>query len=271
MALAQIKNSFNSIGEVDASISASSLVLKFCVTMNAIRYFVLSQTHEQIIFFGDYTLHHINSEKEQASALEKIIEKDEILKLPFAKVLIGFDSTYSLLPSSFSAITKTEDQLSNNWKDVDLVFEASSDVKRVLQSHFSRTEFFHLNYTALSQLSAYTEGSSRKIFVNVGKDYLDVVSFDSANKLRLLNRYEYQTASDFIYFLLLCCEKLDVDRDNDELVLFGEVSVQSKIYDICYRYFRSISFLQSSENVHFTKAFETFPQHLHFNLYNLHS
>ena len=105
--------------------------------------------------------------------------------------------------------------------------------------------------------------------MNVSQSYLDIVRFDGEKKLKLMNRYDYQAATDFIYFLLLCAEELKIDRESTELVLIGEVDIQSKIYDLCHRYFRNISFIAKPEAVNFTKAFDAFPKHLHFNLYNL--
>jgi hypothetical protein len=110
-----------------------------------------------------------------------------------------------------------------------------------------------------------------KLFVNVSLKYFDTIYFRDSQHLQLMNRYKYRADTDFIYFVLLCCEELKLDRESTELVLIGEVDIQSKIYDICYRYFRNIRLIQKPDNLHFSKAFELYPKHLHFNLYNLGS
>jgi hypothetical protein len=138
-----------------------------------------------------------------------------------------------------------------------------------LKKLFSNAELLHLNSTYLHLLPEYLVKSTEKLFVNVSQSYLDIIRFDGERKLKLMNRYDYQAATDFIYFLLLCAEELKIDRENTELVLIGEVDVQSKIYDLCHRYFRNINFIAKPEAVNFTKAFDVFPKHLHFNLYNL--
>lgn len=269
MSSAQIKNSFSSIGEVDVSFSPSTLVLKLAVTNHYIRYFVLSQTHHQVIFFGDYTLHYIANPGELETAIEKIFEKDEILKLPFAKVMIGFDEKYSLVPAEFSDLMKSEEQFSNRCSDTDIVFKSSSQIVQTLKRLFNRSHFLHLNSTYFTFFPEYLSDPPEKLFVNVTKNYLDIIRFKLQKKLQFMNRYDYQAASDFIYFVLLCCEELGIERENTELVLSGEVDIQSKIYDMCYRYFQTISFIKKPNNLHFSKAFEMYPKHLHFNLYNL--
>lgn len=269
MTTAQIKNSFNSIGEVEANVSPSSLILKLTITNKAIRYFILSQTHHQVIFFGDYTLHHINSAKELSQRLEKIFEKDEILQIRFSKVLIGFDENYSLVPNEFSFMINRAEQQTQHVGNTEIVYETSALLLQTLKSLFPYAELVHINSTYLHLLPEYLKDNTEQLFVNVSQSHLDIIRYDAGKKLRLMNRYHYQAATDFIYFVLLCCDDLKLDREQTELVLLGEVDIQSKIYDLCHRYFRTITFIPKPEEVHFTKAFDIFPKHLHFNLYNL--
>jgi len=263
-----VKNSFSSIGEVEASISPSSLVLKLSVTHNALRYFVSSHTHQQVIFFGDYTLHHVSDEKELAQRIEKIFEKDEVLQLPFSKILIGLDEKYSLVPKEFSSLISRDNQMTQSCGDTEIAFTSKEEITKTLKRLFTGPRILHLNSTYL-HLFSETETVSKKLFVNVSSAHFDIIRFDADNKLQLMNRYEYKAATDFIYFLLLCAEELKIDREQTELVLSGEVETESKIYDLCYRYFRNISFITKPDNVNFAKAFDDFPKHLHFNLYNL--
>ena len=125
MAPAQVKNSFSSIGEIESSISPSTLMLKLSVTGSSLRYFVLSQTHHQIIFYGDYTLHHVGNASELAQRIEKIVEKDEVLQLHFSKIEIGLDEKYSLVPTEFSFMINRNDQLTQQCLGTEIVFESS--------------------------------------------------------------------------------------------------------------------------------------------------
>jgi hypothetical protein len=266
---AQIKNSFSSIGELDASIAPAALSLKLSVTDDSLRYFVLSQTHQHVIFFGDYTLHHVTTTSDLANVIEKIFEKDEILQLPFGRVLIGFDAKYSLIPRELSNLLLKDGQLASQCSDTDIVYESPKEIVQVLKKLFTKVELFHLNSTYFKTLPSNISDTTNSFFVNVGKKYFDAIYFRNKEKLQLMNRYDYRTATDFIYFILLCCDELNIDRETTELVLIGEVDIQSKIYDICYRYFRSIRFIQKPEGLYFIKAFELYPKHLHFSLYNL--
>lgn len=269
MAPVQVKNSFSSIGAIDAGIPPTSLQLRLSITPTSLRYFVLSQTHQQVIFFGDYILHHVNSAEELVQRFERIVEKDEVLQLPFNKVVVGFNDKYTLVPAELLFLMNLTGQLTQRRDDTEIVFDKPTGLTESVKKAFNAVAFTHLSSSLFSLQQIYKGQGGEKLFVNVGVSFFDIVVFTGDGKLKLMNRYEYQTASDFIYFLLLCCEELKIDRDEVELVLLGEVNLQSKIYELCYRYFKTINFLIPSDGVQFSKAFDNFPKHLHFNLYNL--
>jgi hypothetical protein len=268
MTSAQIKNSFTHLGEIDSSVSPSSLVLKLSATQDSLRYFVLSQTHQQVIFFGDYTLHHISNAADLAAGIQKVFEKDEILQLPFAKVLIGLDDRYDLVPHELTGILSVNGKMITPCLETDLVFESENQVLQVFRKVFANPKYLHLNSSFLHALQPYAEDNAESLFLNVGKRHVDVICFRN-KALQLMNRYEYRTGNDFIYFVLLCCDELKINRESVDAVLLGELDIQSKIYELCYRYFRNIRFIQKPAEIHFSKAFEIYPKHLHFNLYNL--
>ena len=272
MSSAQIKNSFVSIGVVDSSIPPNSLLLKISLSNQYIRYFVQSVTHDQIIFFGEYTLHHIESVSDLCQRLERIFEKDDVLQLAFSKALIGLEGAYCLLPSAFAPAQPNNGIHFNqtiNRLGLTLTFEAEKELTDRIALLFRNYSIVHLNATLLTGFAECVEKEHQKIFVNIEQQRFDVIAFNAEGGLQIMNRYEFVSQTDFIYFLLLCCKQLNLDHEKTELVLSGEVDIQSKVYEACYRYFRYISFVRKPENVHFSKPLETYPKHLHFNLYNL--
>ncbi len=272
MLSAQIKNAFVSIGEVNSTLLPGSLVLKLVVNNQYVRYFVQSTSHNQIIFFGEYTLHHIANVEELCQRLEKIFEKDDILQLAFAKTFIGLDGAYTLLPDAFTFPAKESNNTFNQHiarLGLNMAYEIDETLAGKLKELFNNQTIVHINSSLLNSLPDFIEQGQQKVFVNIEQNHFDVLTFNETGNLQIMNRYGFKTQTDFIYFLLLCCDQLNIDREKAELVLSGEVDIESKIYDVCYRYFRFISFIRTPENLHFSRAFDIFPKHLHFNLYNL--
>jgi len=271
MTSAQLKNAFTSIGELDASLQPSTLQLKLCVDFSGIRYFVHAKTHGQIVFYGHYTLHHIASEVELCERVQRIVEKDEVLQLPFDEVLLGVNTPYSLLPAEMSFLKHGDSHADYCMNDtLILQHKPSHALEQTLRSLFNRVTIVHLNASLVRYLWAL-EKTINPLYVQVAADHLDVIFFKLDGSLHILNRYDYKTASDFIYFVLLVVEEIGIDRENTPLILLGEIDIQSKVYDLCYRYFRHISFIEKPEPIQFTKAFDLYPKHLNFPLYTVHS
>lgn len=270
MVAGKLKNSFSSIGEIDNTVLPSTLQLKITFSKNHLRYFVVSNTHARVLYFGDYTLHHVTDNEQLAERLQKIYEKDEVLQLPFAEVLIGLNTAYSLLPLDFSFMKKENDLLQSCVAaNTNIAFETEEEVLAVFPKLFKRSKVIHLNSTLLHLLPNYLNDNPEKVFVNVQPYQLDVILFRPDRSLVMMNRFDYKTETDFIYFLLLCCDELKVNRETTELVLMGEVSENSKIYDVCYRYFKIIQFIKPASEISFAKEFTNFDRHRYFTLYNL--
>lgn len=268
MAPVQVKNSYNSIGEIDASLHPATLQLNVAVTQQSLRYFVLTTSHRQVIFYGDYTLHHVANPAELAERIGQIYNKDEVLQLNYGTVLVAFDEKYTLLPAKFSFMVDNN-HLSCTCGDTQLVFDYAQPVLDKVKQLFHQATVTHLSTTCLNTLPQYLTENNDKLFVNISTGHLDVIRFDKTGSLLIMNRYNYQTASDLIYYVLLCCDELKIDRDVTELVLLGEVTTGSQIYDLCYRYFKNLSFINEPAGIQFAKEFAVYPRHLHFNLYNL--
>ena len=271
MSSAQIKNAYISIGELDSSIPPNSLLLKVAISQQYIRYFVQSVTHSQIIFFGEYTLHHVETLADLCQRLERIFEKDDVLQLSFYRTIVGLDGAYSLLPTAFASGQSEQGHFKQDISGLGLTldFEADGALTQKIDALFRNYSIVHLNSALLTCFASTVEKGEQKIFANIEQFHFDVLAFNEQGNLQIMNRYEFKTKTDFIYFLLLCCKQLNLDHEKTELVLSGEVDIQSKVYDACYRYFRFISFIRKPEHIHFAKALETYPKHLHFNLYNL--
>lgn len=270
MVAGQIKNSFTAFGEIDSSISPASLVLKLAISNTSVKYFVVNNGHNQVLFYGNYTLHHVENSAELIPRIQRIFDKDEVLHYKFAETLIAFDTPYSLFPSQLSYMANgTSFMQPCKHNGLDLFFEKDDLLVELLDTLFRQPKYLHLASTFLHLLPQYVAEGEQKLFLNINSLHFDVIHFNADKRLQIMNRYNYKNETDLIYYVLLYCDEMKLDRENLELVLMGEVDVKSKIYDICFRYFSNIKFIDAPEEIGFSKAFAKYPKHLHFNLYNL--
>jgi len=83
----------------------------------------------------------------------------------------------------------------------------------------------------------------------------------------LFNSFEYQTKEDFIYYILFTAEQLKLNPETFKLQLLGEISEESDLFKIAYRYIRNISLM----NVFHTQKhndFSTLENLKYFILFN---
>jgi hypothetical protein len=263
------KNTSSSIGEVDSSLLPSSLTIKLAVTNTALRYFVVSNTFKQVVYFSEYALHHVTGMADLGKRIEKIYARDEILQMPVSGVLVGSDSKYGLVPTELSFMT-APNKFSQKCAEsgLEIIFDRNEELIEIISGMFPSPRFLHLNSSFIHLLPQYQSEAAVRVFLNVSPGHFDIIHFSNDKKLKMMNRYEFKTETDFIYFLLLYCDEMKLDRETLELILIGEIDIQSKIYDMCYRYFKNIGFIKNT-GITFSKAFERYHKHLHFNLYNL--
>jgi hypothetical protein len=267
---AHIRTSFSHIGEIDPVFHPSELTLLLGIQATHVRYFVKSNAYNRIIYYGEYTLHHINNDTELAEAIAELMQKDEVLRLAFGKVYAGVTGDFTIVPSMFAGLAEEPgayvNEIANNL-DVSISFNIGEALSSALKQDARKPEVKHLHTSLLEQIPL-TPDYNNKLFINVGNETFDLVKFEN-NSLKLLNTYSFKAPQDFIYFVLLCCEELKINREETDLVLMGEIDRKSELYDICYRYFRSVLFMDAPQGLSFSNAFETFPAHLYFNIYTL--
>lgn len=266
---AHIRTSFSHIGEIDPVFHPAELTLLLGISKGNLRYFVKSDIYGRIVYYGHHTLHHVNNENELAETISDLVKKDEVLALGFGKVYAGVDSSYTIVPVELSFLYNEDGQVKNeiNGLGINLAFEASTQLQYAIRAAFGNVEIQHLNTTLLKQLSQ-TLDYNDKVFVNINHESFDLLKFENSS-LKLINTYNFKAPQDFIYFVLLCCDELKINRETTELVLMGEIDRKSNLYDICNKYFMQVTFVNAPAGLSFSNAFEDFAPHLYYNIYTL--
>ena len=101
-------------------------------------------------------------------------------------------------------------------------------------------------------------------FVNVSKNNLEIVVLKD-KKLELFNSFTFNTKEDFIYYILFTAEQLNLNPEELNLVLLGDIEETSELYTILYHYVRNIAFYKPTN---FPIALNEISSHSHFTLLN---
>jgi Protein of unknown function (DUF3822) len=86
-------------------------------------------------------------------------------------------------------------------------------------------------------------------------------------KLLLFNSFDYQTKEDFIYYILFTAEQLQLNPETFKLQLLGEISEESDLFKIAFKYIRNVS-LMSVFHTQKYNDFSTAENLKHFILFN---
>lgn len=108
----------------------------------------------------------------------------------------------------------------------------------------------------------------KRTFVNVRKDFLDIVILDG-KQLLYFNTFNFRTKEDFIYYVIFVIEQLSLNPEEIDLILLGLIDQQSGLFDMIYKYVRNIQFMPVDENWKYSYVFDEFPSHYYYNLLNL--
>jgi hypothetical protein len=127
----------------------------------------------------------------------------------------------------------------------------------------------HLTPLTEKILSTGKNTTERRMHAHVRQGQFDLIIADDG-KLLLANVYTYQSAEDFIYFLLFAAEQLKLNPEKFNLEISGEIEQDSALMKTALKYVRHVKLAERPSGVRFTDGFSQFPPHFHYNLFALH-
>ena len=85
--------------------------------------------------------------------------------------------------------------------------------------------------------------NSQKLFLNVNDGFFELVFFKN-KKLRFYNSFEFLKNEDVLYFLICCLNQLNLNPENIHLLCYGNISLNSSLYELLYNYIRNIEIIE---------------------------
>lgn len=111
---------------------------------------------------------------------------------------------------------------------------------------------------------------SPQLVLNVQKGNFQILYLKGEN-LEFFNAYRYQTYDDLFYYLFFVIEQLGLEAEKLDLMLFGEVGIESGFYKKVKLYFKSFNFGPRSDLYKYSESFDNIPHHYYFNLLSLNA
>lgn len=268
----KIKNVYTSIGQPLEISGNGTEVLKIAITPKFIRYFIEQPADRTIVFYGEYTLYSTSNNEELTIQLSNILAKDTFLGKLYQGVKVCWFTDFDIIPAIFFDENElTPDTVFNTIIDseANFIFNVPATLNNSIKPKYSNVSYYHSGAVLIETLRQQGLASTDKLFINIQAEQIEIVYFDEEGKLRIYNRYDYKAYQDYIYFVLLVANEMQIDREKVRAVLLGEISTDSQLYEVTYRYFMQVSLIAQPENIRFSRAFAEYPKHFNYSLYNL--
>ncbi len=169
-----------------------------------------------------------------------------------------------------SAIEEGDVVLAEDLKSLDAknIFALPLSLQKKLESMYDRVSYHHFSSALIENLLIQNKNQIvKKLYVHVQASHFEVIHLEG-KKLLFYNTFNHHSAEDFIYYVLFACEQLQLNPENIELILLGEIERKSTLFTIAQKYIRNIKFGERKADVDYSYQLQTLPKHFYFTLFS---
>jgi len=157
----------------------------------------------------------------------------------------------------------TYDELQNS--EIVNVYIPFVNINNFLLDKYGTFIFKHSSTILIEKLiNSYKNVEGDFCFVNVNNHTFELIVVKN-KKLELFNSFSFNTKEDFIYYILFIAEQLQLNPEEFNLVLLGDIEKDSELYTTLYQYIRNIKFYKPAN---FPSILKDFSEHTNFTLLN---
>lgn len=274
----QAKRSFtNAYGDHQLSISLS--LDRFAIN-------VLDIERNKHLALMAYALQEITDYDSLVKEIDILFAENELLKRYYPHVKLLFETPKStLVPAALFDRSVLDQYLRFNHiidRDDEIVYDKLTNLKSFnvfalprtlnekLREKFARFKIVHYASSLIESLLIATKNQLVKntVFVNVRNYFFDIVYIED-EKLVFYNSFQYRTPEDFAYFLIFSIEQLKLNPENVIMIFMGDISKNSKLYEIAFKYIRNIEFINRNVFFSYSYVFDDIPDNYYYNLLNI--
>ncbi|MGB2129734.1 MAG: DUF3822 family protein [Flavicella sp.] len=209
--------------------------------------------------------------------VEKIFKENSLLQESFKKVTVLHDNNLvTLVPAEYFSKDHLKEYLKNNIKlleddhieydsledkKTNVVYVPYVNINNLIFSSFGSFEFYHIS-TLFLDLKNRSERKSDMCYINCYTRSFDMLIYKN-DQLVFFNRFEFSSATDFIYYILFALEQNDLDPNQLPIELTGEIQKESDEYKMAFNYIRNVSFY-NKENSKLPEVYNDYAMHKNY-------
>lgn len=264
------------------SLNLEDNCLSIQLSLDGFSFCVYNKIQDKI---GDFAIYEFEnptgSPFKQLACIQELFAREELLQLNYKSVFVThFNNLVTQVPQPLfnknnlgSYLQYTVKVLENDFiaydelnnSEIINVYIPFVNVNNFLLDTYDTFVYKHSSTVLIENLlSQYKNKEGTFCFVNVTGNHFEIVVIKN-KKLELFNFFSFTAKEDFIYYILFTAEQLNLNPEEFELILMGDIEKESELYAIAYQYIRKVSFYASNED---TFQLNESASHANFTLLN---
>ncbi len=255
------------------------------ISLHGLVFSVFSIDNNKFIVLEAYTFKDVETPGKIPLQLDLILNEKPWFAFPYKKVFVLYQNNLNTL---IPTVLFDKDKI-NLYLGFNQILQENSRIVYDELSNTSASNIYYLpnliaekvkefwpNSTIKHSSSVLIEGLTRiyknktdqnTLFLNLQENSFDIVNLRS-NKLFYFNNFGFRTKEDFIYFLLSAIEHLNLNPEDVEIILMGEINKGMNIYEMIYQYIRNFSFVERNQSLSYSYIFDDIKPHSYYSLFN---
>jgi len=215
--------------------------------------------------------------------VEAIFEQEENLNAIFQSVLILYSTNKAtLIPKTYSNpeynalfadltndISRNEETLTNRFPafNYQVAYSLPKDLNQLFKRKFTDYRLIHKSVPFLTTALDQRNEKRNSILVNFEKNYILIIVIKGF-QLTLFNSFYIKNELDFIYYTLNICQSQQIDPEQDEVIISGQVADDSVFIRQLKKYQHNISFLKPFNGYSYGPIFDKTQKNQFISLLN---
>ncbi len=250
------------------NITTTKKKMSIQVSLNGLSFCILDKERQEIEYLKRFDFEKQLDPVKVLARIELIIEQEPLLQQQVEEASLFFTNTlFTLVPLDLFDEAQAVSYLKFNTKILKTDFIAHDEINQELVNvyipyaniinyffdMFGEFEYRHSLSVLIESLLHHKTSEAPQAYLHTHLQHYELIVIQNS-KLIFANSFEFETKEDFIYYLLFTFEQLDLDPEVVELTLLGDITKNSKEYEIAYRYIKNVSFLGMFHNYSFSEA-----------------
>lgn len=263
--------------------------LSIQLRLNGFSFAYIDHHNLSLVFLQDYRISFIgnpNIEERWRKINEhllKFLDHHSMHQSSFSKVHISLDhKEYTIHANSLFHDQKLKEQILFNQNisypynvqaqsisgtERTILFTIPKVIEDSIVDYFGEDKMMHsagiLENEILKKHKNKKLGNQVYIYISHRDMHLLVMNNES---LLFHNAFSYTSKEDFIYFILLVYDQLNLNPEEVPVNFLGDLSRSSALFGITWQYIRNISFIHQTNGIQLSSSFDQMPVHQYFLL-----